>query len=79
MKSTNTKRIGVNKWGSTWAGATRLARLPRRLTPRWSLPPTYYQKPKRGTGVGPMQVPGSGQSRYLIRTRLQQSEYRDRT
>jgi hypothetical protein len=24
----------------------RPAGLPRRLTPRWSLPPTYYQRPK---------------------------------
>lgn len=29
--------------GSTWAGATRPCGLPRRLTPRSSLPPTHYR------------------------------------
>jgi hypothetical protein len=61
MKSTNTKRIGVNKWGSTWAGATRPCGLPRRLTPRSSLPPTYYQRPTR--------VPELDPYKYLVQSK----------
>jgi hypothetical protein len=47
--------------GSTWAGATRPCGLPRRLTPRSSLPPTYYQRPEP--------VPKLDRHEYLFRSR----------
>jgi hypothetical protein len=42
------RRIQGHYGGSTWAGATRPCGLPRRLTPRSSLPPTNYQRPEPG-------------------------------
>ena len=34
--------------GKTWAGATPPYRATARLPPRWSLPPTFYQRPMSG-------------------------------
>jgi hypothetical protein len=76
------RQIQGHYGGSTWAGATRPYGLPRRLTPRSSLPPTYYQKPEpaptldrheylirscSGTRFGPHQVPPSGHGEYSER------------